>query len=192
MNKNIRKYFVTLKSLFDNVIATDKRGKLYNLERAIDISLQLIKKQASRGGKLLFIGNGASASISSHMATDFWKNGGIPALAFNDSSLLTCVSNDYGYEHVFEKPIEMFIEQRDILIAISSSGKSENILRGVWAAKKREVKVITLSGFKRDNPLRKLGDINFYVPFSNYGYVETIHQAICHSMVDMVTEKKNG
>ena len=96
----------------------------------------------------MFIGNGASVAISSHMATDYWINGGIRAVAFNDSSLLTCISNDYGYKYVFEKSIEMFADNGDILFAISSSGKSENIcIKGVHTAKARECNAITLSGF---------------------------------------------
>src|SRR3989338_9173856 len=167
MKKSIREYFRTLKSVFDKIIATGRGSKIYQFEEAIDISMCMIVRQASFGGKLFFIGNGASASIASHMATDFWKNAGIRALSFNDSSLLTCISNDYGYSRVFEKPIEAFAENNDILIAISSSGKSENILRAVSAAKKRRLKIITFSGFNNSNPLRSLGDINFYVPLAS-------------------------
>jgi D-sedoheptulose 7-phosphate isomerase len=134
----------------------------------------------------MFIGNGASVAISSHMATDCWKNGGIRAVAFNDGSLLTCISNDYGYKYVFEKPIEMFADNGDILIAISSSGKSENILKGVHTAKSKECNVITLSGFKDDNPLSVMGDYNFYVPSQEYGPVEIIHHSICHSILDSI------
>ena len=125
------------------------------------------------------------------MSTDYWKNGGIRAIAFNDSSLLTCISNDYGYKHVFEKPIEMFAEKGDILIAISSSGKSENILRGVQAARTSQCKVITFSGFKNDNPLRSMGDYNFYVPSPAYGPVEIIHLSICHCICDAIIQEKS-
>lgn len=192
MRKNVRKYFNNLKDLFDKIIATGADGKTYQFDEAIDMSIGMILKKAAFGGKLIFIGNGASAAISSHMAADFTKNAGIRALSFNDSSLLTCISNDYGYKHVFEKPIEMFADSNDILIAISSSGKSENILRGVSAAKKKKAKVITLSGFNKNNSLRKLGDANFYAPQARYGYVEIVHLSICHCLVDMIIEKKNG
>lgn len=191
MRKDIREYFGVLKGMFDKLIATGADGKMYELDEAIELTIRMIVNQATFGGKLLFIGNGASASIASHMATDFWKNGGIRALAFNDSSLLTCISNDYGYEYVFEKPIEMFIEPHDILIAISSSGQSENILRGAVAAKKKDAKVVTLSGFNNDNPLRKLGDLNFYVPISQYGHVEVVHLSLCHCLVDLIIRNKS-
>ena len=111
------------------------------------------------------------------------QNGGIKAVAFNDSSLLTCISNDYGYKYVFEKPIEMLADNGDILFAISSSGKSENILKDVLAAKSRECNVITLSGFKDDNPLNVMGDYNFFVPAQEYGPVEIIHHSICHAIL---------
>lgn len=194
MRENVSEYFKILKGMLDNVVTTDADGKTYQLNEAIDLSIRMIINRSASGGKLLFIGNGGSAAIASHMAVDFWKNAGIRAVAFNDSSLLTCISNDYGYEHVFEKPIEMFAEPADTLIAISSSGQSENILRGVSAAKKRSLKVLTLSGFNKDNPLRELGDINFYVPSESYGHVEIVHLSICHCLVEtiIIIEKKNG
>lgn len=192
MNKNIIKYFNILKNVYAKVVVTSSKGDICSLQRGIEMALGIIDKQVKAGGKLIFIGNGASASISSHMATDFWKNAGIKAISFNDSSLLTCVSNDYGFKYVFEKPIEMFAQPGDVLIAISSSGKSENILRGVSAASKKKLKIFTLSGFRKDNPLRRLGVLNFYVPEMDYGFVETAHSGICHCLVDMIMLNKNG
>ncbi|UCD55349.1 MAG: SIS domain-containing protein [Candidatus Omnitrophota bacterium] len=191
MRDVIRENRRRLKELFDGVIATNAEDTAFALDEAIHNSIKMIIEQAAAGGKLLFIGNGASASIASHMAVDFWKNACIRAIAFNDSSLLTCISNDYGYEHVFEKPIEMFAGPADTLIAISSSGQSKNILCGVSAAKKKGLKVLSLSGFNKDNPLREAGDINFYVPSKSYGHVEVVHLSICHLLVDMIIEK-NG
>ncbi|MCK4948383.1 MAG: SIS domain-containing protein [Candidatus Aureabacteria bacterium] len=192
MRQVVKEYFLTLKSLFSKISAVGANGEVYQFDEAMDMSIRMIIDQAASGKKLFLIGNGASASISSHIAADFWKNAGIRALTFNDSTLLTCISNDYGYKHVFEKPIDMFADRGDILIAISSSGQSDNILSGVLAAKKKNVKVITLSGFKKNNSLSSLGDINFYVPASEYGYVEAVHLSICHCFVDMVIGIKNG
>ena len=141
---------------------------------------------------MILIGNGGSASIASHIATDFLKNAEIPALAFNDSSLITCLSNDLGYEYVFQKPLEMLAKKGDILFSISSSGKSENILNAVKEAKSKGCFLITCSGFNKKNPLRKLGDINFYIPSYAYGYVEIAHLVICHSVVDKIIEKVNS
>lgn len=192
MKKNISGYFTALRGLFDAVAATGAGGKEYGFYEAVEKAARVLTESASRGGKILFIGNGASASIASHMAVDFWKNAGIMAMAFNDSSLLTCISNDFGYKHVFEKPLEMFAGPEDVLISISSSGASDNILCATSAAKSKKLKIITLSGFSKDNPLRKLGDINFYVPSNSYGHVETAHLSICHCLADIIMKGKNG
>jgi len=192
MTRSVQVYLETLKSLLDGIAASDAGGRKLETDNAIVKSVGIIIEQSSAGGKLLFIGNGASASMSSHIATDIWKNGGLKALAFNDSSLLTCVSNDCGYNSVFSKPIEIFADERDVLVAISSSGESENILNAVSAGRKKGIKVITFSGFGEDNSLRKLGDINFYVPASEYGYVEVVHHSILHFLVDSIAETNNG
>lgn len=184
-------YFDNLSQLFYEIESTDKKGKDIDVSLALKSSVDAIKKAAIKGNKIMFIGNGGSSAIASHMAIDFWKNSGIKAMSFNDSAQLTCLSNDFGYEHVFEKPIDFFAERGDILIAISSSGKSENILRGARAANAKKCKVITMSGFKKDNPLRKMGDLNFYVPSDSYGFVEITHGAICHLFADYTYKKPN-
>jgi len=185
-----RTYYLQIEQLLKSVRVTDSEQNELDFCDGIVRAVELIEFQAAAGGKLMFIGNGASAAISSHQATDFWKNGQIKAIAFNDISGLTCISNDFGYEYVFEKPIEMFAGPDDLLIAISSSGQSENILRGVAAARQKGAKVITLSGFDWTNPLRLLGDINFYVPSSHYGHVEVLHLSICHCLLDIIVQKK--
>tara|TARA_B100000315_G_C14481123_1_gene542960 strand:+ start:353 stop:931 length:579 start_codon:yes stop_codon:yes gene_type:complete len=190
MKKLAEDYYKNISSLIDSIRVTNKDGKVLKFYHGIEMAGNLISSHSDN--KIMFIGNGASASISSHMATDFWKNGEIEALAFNDSSLLTCISNDYGYEHVFEKPIDMFAKKEDIVFAISSSGESENIVRGVNAARLNECRVITLSGFKSDNILSAMGDINFYVPSRKYGPVEVIHHSICHCILDVIVSYREG
>lgn len=192
MNKYAKNYYGHLVDLMNSVRFISKERNNIDFYDGIEMVGNLISTQASSGKKLMFIGNGASASISSHMSTDFWKTCGIRAVAFNDSSLLTCLGNDFGYEYIFEKSIEMFADCGDILIAISSSGKSENILRGVNSAKSKECSVITLSGFKNDNPLSSEGDYNFYVPAQEYGLVEVIHHSICHCILDAIVSHKEG
>ena len=166
-------------------MVTDECGNVLGLSDGIELATRIILSPVAPGCKLIFIGNGGSAAISSHMAVDFWKNVGVPAIAFNDASLLTCISNDFGYNHVFEKPVEMFANAGDVLVAISSSGRSENILGGLEAAKEKECQIITLSGFDSDNPLRSLGHLNFYVASHLYGHVEVIHHSICHGILNM-------
>ena len=184
-----KNYFDNFLTLTKSLRVTDKEGAKLSSYYGIEMAAKLIVSLVDSDHKLMLIGNGASAAISSHISTDFWSNIGIRAVAFNDSSLLTCISNDYGYKHVFEKPIEMFADKGDILIAISSSGKSENILLGVNSARLKECKVITLSGFDKNNPLSILGDYNFYVPSNTYGQVEIIHHSICHCILATIMQQ---
>jgi D-sedoheptulose 7-phosphate isomerase len=192
MRKLSKNYFASLGQVMTEITVSIADAAPASFHDGVEAACHLIVTQSKGGKKLMFIGNGASASIASHMSTDFWKNGGMRATAFNDSSLLTCIGNDYGYRHLFEKPVEMFAESGDILVAISSSGKSENILRGVQAARGKGCKVITMSGFQKDNPLLQLGDINFYVPADEYGPVEILHTAICHGILDVIMKGRDG
>ncbi|MDX2285432.1 MAG: SIS domain-containing protein [Bacteroidia bacterium] len=135
-------------------------------------------------GQLFIIGNGGSAGVAGHLAVDFLKNGNLRAMAFHDAPLLTCISNDCGYEEVFALPLSRFAGPGDLAICISSSGTSENILRGARTALDAGARVITCTGFRPDNPLRSLGHLNYYVPSWSYGIVETLHQFIIHSFLD--------
>jgi len=178
--------FAVLTNLLAVIAATTAGRKTVDFQKALRQAVTMITRQGNKGKKIIFIGNGGSASIASHMATDFLKNLRIPALAFNDGSLLTCLGNDLGYEQVFAVPIGMLAQKGDILFAISSSGRSKNILQAVNQAKKKGCLVISLSGFSSRNPLRDKGDINFYVPSSEYGPVEVTHLAICHAITDIL------
>lgn len=142
-------------------------------------------------GKVFFIGNGGSAGISMHMATDFLKNGRMRTRSMHDPATLTCLANDYGYENVFSRQVEMAADAGDMLFAISSSGCSENILRAVHVARDMNCHIVTLSGFAPDNPLRKLGDCNIYVPCDSYGIVESIHQLILQQVVDELIDRQD-
>lgn len=181
---NLRSYFYNLSNIFFKIKAY--KSKEIELEKAIKEVIIEIEKRRKKG-KVIIIGNGGSASIASHFAIDLSKNAKVKAITFNEASLLTCISNDYGYENVFKKPIEIFMDKGDLLFAISSSGRSKNILEGALKAKEKKCKVITLSGFSPLNPLKKIGDINFYVPSNSYGFVELIHSIICHFIVDLIS-----
>jgi D-sedoheptulose 7-phosphate isomerase len=137
------------------------------------------------GDKIMFIGNGGSMGIATHMAIDFSKNGKMRATAFGDGAVLTCLGNDLGYESVFAHQVDWHARPGDVLIAISSSGQSANILNGVAKARERGSRVITFSGFRDDNPLRSSGDINLYVRSMEYGFVEVAHQALIHAVLDL-------
>lgn len=174
-----------------SIVAASKGGKKsIPVPMAMNKAVSLCREVKRKNNKIIFIGNGGSASIASHQAVDFWKNGKIRALSFNDSSLLTCISNDFGYEHVFAKPVEMFSQKGDLIVAISSSGRSKNILNAVKCANKKGCKILTLSGFSKNNPLRTMGDVNFYVPSYSYGIVEILHLGICHSLLDYIIKQR--
>ncbi len=177
-----------LESVFEGTrgCACTAGGEKLGVGGGITAFYEAVAKCAAGSGKVIYIGNGGSSSIASHMAADLWKNGGIKALCFSDASLLTCLANDLGYENVYSAPTASFAEKGDVFVAISSSGKSPNILKAAETALKKGCVLVTLSGFGADNPLRSMGAINFYVPSSVYGVVETAHAAICHAVVDHV------
>jgi len=170
----------------DSLEVTDSSAQAVDYDEAVNDVIGLINMQRSKGKKVILVGNGGSASIASHVAIDFWRNAGVRALSFNDASLLTCISNDFGYANVFARPVSCFADEGDILVAISSSGKSENILNAVKAAHDTKAQVVTFSGFSPANPLRKSGEYNFYVASESYGYVEVAHQLILHTIVDLM------
>ena len=141
------------------------------------------------GGKVVFIGNGGSAGIASHIATDAGKNAHIPATCFNDASLITCLANDYGWENWFAHAIRMNCGPKDSLVAISSSGRSQNILNGVAKARDIGMSVVTFSGMSPDNPLRQLGDVNFWADSRGYNVIEAAHQCWLMSVIDLIIGK---
>ena len=188
MNENLQrkfgKYFEDLTNLFSAIEVSDKNGNILNLEDSFSTTVKMINSSNKNGSKVYFIGNGGSASIASHMAVDFWKNGGIKAGCFSDASMITCISNDFGFEYIFEKSILGTCNTNDIIFAISSSGNSINIHKGVQTSLDLGCKVVTLSGFSSENKLRSMGDVNFYVPSKFYGFVELVHTSICHAILD--------
>lgn len=185
MQSRIENYFRTLSELPQNAAITDRTGQAVARDKAYETAVHTIRETHNRGNKLMFIGNGGSAGIASHCAIDYSKNGGIRSTAFNDGAALTCLANDLGYENVFSKQIELHAREGDLLMAISSSGKSPNILKAVETAHARGCTVYTFSGFGADNPLRNMGNFNFYVSSSEYGFVEITHLALIHSLLDL-------
>ena len=140
--------------------------------------------------KIMIFGNGGSAAIASHVSVDLTKNAGIRCINFNESDLITCFANDYGYEHWVEKAVEFYGDKGDVFIAISSSGSSKNILNGCRAARENNFSmVITLSGMQAENPLRQLGDINLWVNSMAYNHIENVHQVWLLTLVDLIIGK---
>lgn len=144
------------------------------------------KKDTAR---VFFIGNGGSAAIASHMTADFMKNGGMNTYSLYDNAVVTCMGNDYGYEYIFSKPLEFLVKEGDLVVAISSSGDSQNIINAIMVAKEKKAEVMTFTGFLPDNRARRLADISLYVPCGKYGMVESIHNLILQQIVDLIMER---
>jgi D-sedoheptulose 7-phosphate isomerase len=185
LENSVGSYFEGLYDAISSVRCSDYAGLELSRAEAYESATRLAEKTAVTKNKVMFIGNGGSAGIASHMAIDFSKNGGMPALSFNDGAALTCLANDFGYEEVFARQMHFHARKGDLLVAISSSGRSQSILRAVDAAREIGCSIITLTGFEPNNPLRTMGDVNFYVARSEYGIVEVAHTALIHAVVDL-------
>jgi D-sedoheptulose 7-phosphate isomerase len=149
---------------------------------------QMLASVRSRDRKVVVAGNGASAAIASHVAVDLTKTAGIRGIAFNDADLITCLSNDYGYQHWVAKAIECYGDTGDLAVLISSSGKSPNIVNAAVRARELGLGVVTLSGFAPDNPLRAIGDLNLWVNSRSYNVVETTHQSWLLAAIDNIAD----
>lgn len=178
-------YLTAMGQAFSGSLATRPDGSAVSMAAAVDWGIAEIERAHLRDQKTFLIGNGGSASICSHMALDFCKNANLRVMALNDPVALTALANDNGVSHVFAKQLEFYALPGDFLIAISSSGRSPNILNAVAAARALKINVMTLSGFDIDNSLRSLGDMNIYTPSHLYGLVETAHACFLHAMLDL-------
>jgi len=194
MNQGATSYFRKLFELSEGMEVTDGPGTALSLDAGANKAVEMILSVEAGSGKVMVTGNGGSIAIASHMQNDLCKAVGVRAMVFGEVPLLTALANDHGYGCVFERPVELWADAGDLIVAISSSGQSENILRAVQAAAARGCQIITLSGFSADNPLRRLGDVNFYVPSQAYGYVESVHAALAHFLTDcaMMSRPQTG
>ena len=141
-----------------------------------------------KGGKVIVVGNGGSAAIASHVAVDLTKAARVRAINFNEADLITCFGNDYGYENWMAKALEFYSDAGDVAVIISSSGQSQNVVIGANAARDLGLQVVTLSGFRADNPLRVIGDLNLWVNSESYNIVETTHQSWLLAVIDRLVE----
>jgi D-sedoheptulose 7-phosphate isomerase len=168
--------------------------KIYDSSNSIKDSefgllVRLIESSQKSKNKIIFVGNGGSASIASHLTIDCINAANLRAVNFNDPGMITCLSNDYGYENWIGKALGFYADKGDILVLISSSGQSENMLVAAKMAKKLKIKVVTLTGFASDNPLRKQGDLNLWSESNEYNIVEMTHHIWLLSAIDYIIEK---
>ena len=183
MNK---KFF---KQYFNNQI------NLLNFDDEVLSKLEKVKKYlklvSQKKKKVIIFGNGGSAAIANHFSVDLTKTSKIRCVNYNESSLLTCFANDFGYENWVKKTLEYHADKGDLIILISSSGESKNMLNACkFGLKKKYFPIITLTGFKKNNSLNKLGHINFWVNSKTYNHIENTHQFLLLSLVDATKKRK--
>lgn len=163
---------------------TSEHGEAFEQEAGMEVMLKMLLTARQTAAGVYIIGNGGSAGVASHAAIDFVNVVKLRAIPLHEPSLMTCMANDYGYEVAFQRLIQVMAKPGDLLVAISSSGNSMNIRNAVSQMIDIGGTVITLTGFKPDNPLRKLGDVNVWLNSSDYGFVEIGHQFVLHNLSD--------
>ena len=189
MTSDASVYLGELTRLLGAMEIKNAAGESLSLDEGGKAALDLIRQTRKVKAKAVVVGNGGSAAIASHIQNDLCKAVKMRSLVFTEQSLLTALANDDGYQTAYETLLNLWAEPEDLLIAISSSGQSENILRCARAARKAGGRIITLSGFAADNPLRSLGDINFYIPSDSYGHVELAHAALGQFLTDALKDE---
>ena len=179
-----------MKNNYLNLYFNKINSSLYSIdEKEFSKSVKLIKK-LNKKNKIIFVGNGGSASIAYHCSTDFSKFLKKRSITFNEPNLITCYANDYGHENWMKEALRTHADSKDLLFLISSSGQSKNILNCADQAKKMGLKIITFSGFSRSNPLRKKGNLNFWLNCKNYNIVEMTHHIWILSICDYILSSK--
>jgi D-sedoheptulose 7-phosphate isomerase len=145
----------------------------------------ILDKAKMNQNMIYVIGNGGSAGIASHFSNDLIKALKIPSSTLVDSNVLTCLANDFGYDKCYSEALKINLKRHDVLVAISSSGNSKNIINATKIAKEKKATIVTLSGFDSTNQLRKVGDLNFWLDKSDYGLVEMGHFFLLHTVIDL-------
>jgi D-sedoheptulose 7-phosphate isomerase len=185
----VRNYFTTLDRVLHAVEVTDGSGAPLDQKSGLSGAAQAITRASEVGKTIFVIGNGGSAGIASQVAYAFTHFKSVATHCLNDPSALTGIGADHGYAQVFSRQLAAHGRPGDYLIAISSSGQSANILNAVAAARENGLEILTLSGFRPQNPLRQSGDINLYVDSDSYGFVEVSHLALCHGILDIAVAR---
>lgn len=189
---NYLEYMVAVATGLRQAVVTDAGGQELPVDEALVIWTDFAKRTEDAGGLTFFCGNGASATMAEHMSHDWFQNAKMNTQTCSETAHLTAIANDLSYEDVFAFRIARILSDRDILVTISSSGNSPNIVRALHTARKKGAYCITLSGMKEDNKSRQLGDLNFYVPLHTYGLVESAHAVLLHAALDNFLEKYMG
>lgn len=177
----------------EELAVTDGNGQRIHIEDGMRIWTDRVQQmRQDTGGLIFFCGNGASASMAEHMSHDWFQNAMINTTTCGEVTHITAISNDINYEEVFSYRIKRILSERDMLVGISSSGNSSNIVNAVSAAVENGAFTITISGMEEDNRIRSMGDLNFYVPLKHYGEVESAHAVLLHSVLDYFLDQYMG
>ena len=189
MMKVPAEYLEEMIRLLHEVRITTGSGGHQGYDAGIERIVEMLCQCRINRQSVFFCGNGGSAGIAQHMTADYMKNGGIRAHSLYEQATLTCISNDYTYEAVFSKQLELLASKGDLLVAISSSGESENIINAIRTMRMLDGIVITLTGFRENNRISMMGDVNIYVPKQHYGMVESIHNMLLQHIVDIIVDR---
>lgn len=181
-NKDIKNHFEQAKEILD-LFSTEQ-----NMQKISD-AIEILSASLSQGGKVISCGNGGSMCDAMHFAEELsgrFRNDrrGLAALSISDPSHISCVANDYGYEYVFSRYIEAVGKKGDVLLGISTSGNSENVIKAVKTAKEKGIKTIVLTG-KTGGQLADLADLEIRAPQSEYAdRAQEIHIKVIHALID--------
>ncbi len=151
-------------------------------------NIKIVKKNK---GKIIIFGNGGSAATASHFSVDLTKNAKIRAVNFNEADLITCLSNDYGHDNWVKKAIEFYIDKNDLVILISTSGNSKNVINAAKFLKNKKFSFFSLTGMKKDNLLNKITNSknNLWVNNMSYNQIEIVHHLILLLTIDILIGK---
>ena len=189
MNLTLRSRIQKFSQIIELTKITNAQGIENNLEVEISSLQERLLQLKNDHQNLFIVGNGGSAGVAAHAVTDFFNVAKIRATTLHESSLLTCMANDFGYENAVGRMLALLLNPGDVVIAISSSGNSMNMRNAATIASEKGAYVVTLTGFSAHNPLRHLGHINIWLDSDDYGFVEVGHQFILHNIADRFNEK---
>ena len=194
MNERMKKknFEKQIKNRFEESQKIIKKSQILTLK--IDKSVNMILDSLRVGGKIIIFGNGGSAADAQHMSAEFigrylLERKSIPSISLTtDSSILTSISNDYKFDQIFSRQCEALVNQNDIIIAISTSGKSPNIIKGIKMCIKKGAKVIALTG-KDGGKLKKLCDILLNIPSNETPRIQEGHRTVIHIICELVEKE---
>jgi len=178
----LKNYFTKISELLNEIDI----GKILELKK----KLLLTKK---KNGKVIMIGNGGSISTCAHFSVDLTKNAKIKSVNFNEANLITCFSNDYGFENWLKKALIYYAEKSDLIMFLSVSGESKNLVNALTYCIKNNIDAVTLTGMSKNNKLCRINKngLNFNVNSSSYNLVEILHHITLLSTIDLVIGREN-